>query len=70
MEKRGEFPRRIALTAKPNGRHGWAEDEVDAWPSDLVARRDASTNGGLRDGRHGDVRQRAENRGSSRGREF
>jgi prophage regulatory protein len=46
LEKRGEFPRRIPLTNNPNGRLAWAEDEVDAWISERIARRDASTNGG------------------------
>ena len=46
LEKRGEFPRRIQLTNYPNGRHGWSEDEGDAWISERIARRDAASNGG------------------------
>ena len=45
LEKRGEFPRRIHLTNNHNGRHGWSEDEVDAWISKRIARRDASNGG-------------------------
>jgi predicted DNA-binding transcriptional regulator AlpA len=46
LEKRGAFPRRIPLTDNPNGRHGWSEDEIDAFISERIARRDAASNGG------------------------
>ena len=45
LEKRGEFPRRIQLTNCANGRHVWSEDEVDAWISKRIARRDSSNGG-------------------------
>lgn len=31
LEIRGEFPKRIALTAGPRGRKGWYEAEVREW---------------------------------------
>src|SRR3954471_13099634 len=37
MERKGEFPRRVALTARTVG---WVEDEVIAWIEARVAARD------------------------------
>ena len=48
LEKTGRFPRRIALTDNPNGRHSWSEAEVDDFISERIARRDAASNGGAR----------------------
>ena len=39
LEKKGGFPKRVALGAN---RHGWAEHEVDAWIRERIAERDAT----------------------------
>jgi len=39
LEKAGNFPKRIPLSA---GRHGWAEDEIDAYIERKIAERDAN----------------------------
>lgn len=31
LERRGDFPTRIALTPGPRGRKGWDEVEIQAW---------------------------------------
>jgi prophage regulatory protein len=42
LEKAGKFPKRIPLGP---ARHGWSEDEIDAWIASKIAERDASHKG-------------------------
>lgn len=37
LERKGEFPKRVALSL---GRHAWIETEIDAWIADRIAARD------------------------------
>jgi prophage regulatory protein len=39
LEKRGQFPKRVALGP---GRRGWAEHEIDAWIAARIRARDTS----------------------------